>query len=270
MAELRRLDSSPSPDAAGRDVEIDALLVDGLDRYFNGRYDEAIHVWTRVLFLDRSHARARAYIDRARTALAERQRRSDELLATTGQLLDRGETEAARHLLAEAVATSGDDEHASALRSRLERLERAAAGAGPMDRLPPRIDVVPGWTWHRRPTAIVVTLGVVATAAVVVAIMAGPAVQQWAGLGAAGDRIVASVAPVRLPILSSVDVALIRAQTLYDRGRLAEALVELDRVSLDSPQRPQADTLRLDIQRLLLASARDQAKSPRPVETPKR
>jgi hypothetical protein len=65
-------------------------------------------------------------------------------------------------------------------------------------------------------------------------------------------------------------VALIRAQTLYDRGRLAEALVELDRVSLDSPQRPQADTLRLDIQRLLLASARDQAKSPRPVETPKR
>jgi hypothetical protein len=139
-----------------------------------------------------------------------------------------------------------------------------------MDRLPPRIDVVPGWTWHRRPTAIVVTLGVVATAAVVVAIMAGPAVQQWAGLGATGDRIVASVAPVRLPILSSVDVALIRAQTLYDRGRLAEALVELDRVSLDSPQRPQADTLRLDIQRLLLASARDQAKSPRPVETPKR
>ena len=131
MAEPRRLDSSSSPDAAGRDGEIDALLVDGLDRYFNGRYDDAIHIWTRVLFLDRSHARARAYIDRARTAVAERQRRSDELLATTGQLLDRGETEGARLLLAEAVAASGDDEHAAALRSRLERLERAAAGAGP-------------------------------------------------------------------------------------------------------------------------------------------
>jgi len=270
MAEPRRLDSSSSPDAAGRDGEIDALLVDGLDRYFNGGYDDAIHIWTRVLFLDRSHARARAYIDRARTAVAERQRRSDELLATTGQLLDRGETEGARAMLAEAVAASGDDEHAAALRSRLERLERAAAGAGPMARLPPRTEAVPGWTWHRRPTAVAVTLGLVASAAVVVAIMAGPAVQEWAGLGASGDRIAASVTPVRLPVLSSVDVALIRAQTLYERGRLAEALVALDRVALDSPQRPQADTLRLDIQRLLLASARDQSKSARPAETIKR
>ena len=37
-------------------------------------YEQAIHVWTRVLFLDRGHARARAYIERARSALAERQR----------------------------------------------------------------------------------------------------------------------------------------------------------------------------------------------------
>lgn len=270
MAELRRLDSSPSPDAAGRDGEIDALLVDGLDRYFNGRYDDAIHIWTRVLFLDRSHARARAYIDRARTAVAERQRRSDELLATTGQLLDRGETEAARQLLAEAVAASGDDEHAAALRSRLERLERAAVGAAALDRIPPRTDAVPGWTWHRRPTAVAVTLGVVAAAAVVVAIMAGPAVQEWAGLGASRDRIAVTPVPARVPVLSSVDVALIRAQTLYERGRLAEALVALDRVAQDSPQRTQADTLRLDIQRLLLASARDQARFARPPETTKR
>ena len=40
----------------------------------------AINVWTRALFFDRSHARARAYIDRARSALAERQREAEELL----------------------------------------------------------------------------------------------------------------------------------------------------------------------------------------------
>ena len=43
-------------------------------------YEHAINVWTRALFLDRSHARARAYIERARSALAERQRESEELL----------------------------------------------------------------------------------------------------------------------------------------------------------------------------------------------
>ena len=41
---------------------IESLLVAGLDRYFAGDYDGAIHAWTRVLFLDRRHARARAYI----------------------------------------------------------------------------------------------------------------------------------------------------------------------------------------------------------------
>ena len=71
----------------------------GSTRYFAGRYEEAIHLWTRVLFLDRNHARARAYIERARTALAEMQRRSDELLQASRDLLEQGETDAARQLL---------------------------------------------------------------------------------------------------------------------------------------------------------------------------
>ena len=36
------------------------LLLAGLDHYFSGRYEQAIDVWTRALFFDRSHARARA------------------------------------------------------------------------------------------------------------------------------------------------------------------------------------------------------------------
>ena len=49
------------PDAgADRLGQAEALLVDGLDCYFAARYEDAIHIWTRVLFLDRSHARARA------------------------------------------------------------------------------------------------------------------------------------------------------------------------------------------------------------------
>ena len=65
---------------ADRDAKIEQLLLVGLDHYFAARYEQAINVWTRALFLDRSHARARAYIERARSALAERQRESEELL----------------------------------------------------------------------------------------------------------------------------------------------------------------------------------------------
>src|SRR5262245_54315786 len=145
MVDPKRLDSGPTPEAADRDSRAEALLVEGLDRYFRGRYEDAIHIWTRVLFLDRSHARARAYIDRARTAIAERQRRSDEMLHASDALLDQGQTDAARQMLTEAVAATGDDEHASALRVNLERIERArsdrrtTADAGGVS------DAVPGW-----------------------------------------------------------------------------------------------------------------------------
>src|SRR4029434_2669064 len=129
MVEPKRLESVPAADAVDRDSQAEALLLDGLDRYFSGRYEDAIHVWTRVLFLDRSHARARAYIDRARSALAERQRQAEELLQASRDLLDQGQTVAARPYLREAVAAHGEDEHASALRVRLERLERTYAAA---------------------------------------------------------------------------------------------------------------------------------------------
>jgi len=76
------LDHISAASAADRDARIEQLLLAGLDHYFLGQYDHAINVWTRVLFFDRSHARARAYIDRARRAQAERQRESEELLHT--------------------------------------------------------------------------------------------------------------------------------------------------------------------------------------------
>src|SRR5688572_21810310 len=86
-----------------RDARIEELLVVGLDHYFAEQYELAINVWTRVLFLDRGHARARAYIERARSAAAERQRKGDELLHTGVAAFDRGDAGAARALLVSAV-----------------------------------------------------------------------------------------------------------------------------------------------------------------------
>src|SRR5678815_1530745 len=71
--------SSEHPDVE-RDAKIESLLLAGLDHYFASNFTQAIDVWTRALFLDRNHARARAYIERARSALGEQQRESEELI----------------------------------------------------------------------------------------------------------------------------------------------------------------------------------------------
>ena len=62
----RRTDAAPGAEDEGR---IEQLLVTGLDHYFAGEFEAAINLWTRVLFLDRNHDRARAYIDRARSEI---------------------------------------------------------------------------------------------------------------------------------------------------------------------------------------------------------
>ena len=59
MSDPLRTDSQRQDDAradADREGKVERLLLDGLEFYFAGRYDQAINVWTRVLFFDRAHA----------------------------------------------------------------------------------------------------------------------------------------------------------------------------------------------------------------------
>ncbi len=255
MSDPLRFDGAAPPDRPGaRTGRAEALLVEGLDQYFAGRYEEAIHIWTRVLFLDRSHARARAYIDRARTALAERQRRADELLQASRDLLEQGRTSEARHKLTEAVAETGEDDRASALRARLERLERTRASARPDPAGRASVaEAVSGWTWPRRSTGLALVVTAAALALVLLAAAANSAVRQWLDGDVAGEALVTADSPAPLPVLSSSEAALVRARTLYKRERYAEALKALDRVNADSPVHLQADQLRVAIQQLLLA-----------------
>src|SRR4051795_9507238 len=111
-------DVTSEPD---RDGKIEELLLIGLDHYFAARYELAINVWTRSLFLDRSHARARAYIDRARSALAEQQRESEELLQNGVAAFERGEGDEARRLLHAAIDGGGAAGKGVARPPRLER-----------------------------------------------------------------------------------------------------------------------------------------------------
>src|SRR5216110_1714501 len=113
MSEAHRTDSAHAREAApgpDRDAKIEQLLLVGLDHYFAGRYEHAINVWTRALFLDRSHPRARAYIERARSALAEGQRESEELLQNGVVAFHRGDCAEARRLLQAAIERGAPSE----------------------------------------------------------------------------------------------------------------------------------------------------------------
>src|SRR5512140_1193129 len=90
-----------------RDARVEELLLTGLDHYFAGQHELAINVWTRVLFLDRGHARARAYIERARSAISERQREAEELVHTGIAAFQRGESDVARRLLTSGIERGG-------------------------------------------------------------------------------------------------------------------------------------------------------------------
>jgi tetratricopeptide (TPR) repeat protein len=256
MSEPKRLESLPASEVADRDSRAEALLLEGLDRYFAGRYDDAIHVWTRVLFLDRSHARARAYIDRARTAIAERQRRAEELLHATGDLLAQGQTERARALLAQAEAASGDDSQTALLRVQLERMERARVVVGKGGTAPAEAARAAAVPKRRSTFSTLVTSALVAGSAAAIVLAIVLVLQIAFGWGGSAPRLADTARPEPVPILSSSEVALVRARTFYARGRLAEALVALERVDRQHPRRAEADKLRIEIQNVLLGASR--------------
>jgi tetratricopeptide (TPR) repeat protein len=254
MIDPKRLPTADdNADGTGRDSRVDALLVEGLDRYFHGQYDEAIHLWTRVLFLDRTQPSARAYIDRARGALAERQRHAEVALQQVAHLLAQGRATEARHQLQQASLTLGEDERTAALRVRLERLDRAAASA---PRIRAAVEPAPQ-AWGRWLSEhLTLRRWLAAAALVVLAVgVTSRGVQERLGIGRAPVSAVTSAPAESLPVLTSADVALVRARALFTRGRLAEALRALDRVGTEQDARADADTLRVDIQRLLLAAA---------------
>src|SRR5882672_906270 len=126
MTEPLRTDSAriPAPtDDRDRATRIEELLVSGLDHYFAAEYEHAINIWTRVVFLERDHDRARAYIDRARSAIAERQRESEELLHRGVDAYKSGDVANARDLLTRAVDRGAPSDEALVLLDRLDRLD---------------------------------------------------------------------------------------------------------------------------------------------------
>lgn len=265
MTEPQRTDptKTPASAAADRAARIEELLVSGLDHYFAGDYEQAINIWTRVIFLDRDHNRARAYIDRARKAIAERQRESEELLHRGLDAYSAGEVERARDLLTRAVDQGAPSDQALVLLGRMEQLE----GTGfdlPLQRkrVPARrVSDEPTLRTGRRTWRWVAGgVGLVAASAVVY-FGAAPAVS-WLVDVPAGARPLPHAAPEPLPIVRTADTVLDRARELYAGGHLRDALRLLEGIGIADPARQEADRLRADIQRVLLASVAGTASTP--------
>jgi hypothetical protein len=252
----------------GRETRIEELLLAGLDHYFNGQHELAISVWTRVLFLDRSHARARAYIERARGAIAERHREGEELLQTGVAAFDRGDAVDARRLLESAIERGISSDEAQALLDRLDRLapagdagvdstsarrERTATNAGDAEA---RKGISPATLF------LVLAIGLLTGALIVIA---------WNGRDlpwrpSSGPAAVGAGAPASepLPVPSPAEVSLARARAFYSKGRVRAALAALDAIRPGDPLRAQADELRITIQRQLLATARSGSRAATP------
>jgi len=254
-----RLDPTATSDGridAERDAKIEQLLLSGLDHYFASDYAQAIDVWTRALFLDRGHARARAYIERARSALAEQQRESDELLHNGIAAFERGEIEAARHLLNAAVERGGAHDVALAFLTRIDRISAAASAvdvAGPSSQAAPRPQTAadpPRRSLWRTSLFVVTAMALI-----------GYALASWDDARSLFPSLApttrepaqAPAAQEPLMVPTSAETAMERARALFASGKLYDALRALELVRTTDPLRVDADRLKGTIQRELLA-----------------
>jgi tetratricopeptide (TPR) repeat protein len=257
-----------TPDEFGdaeRAVKIDELLLAGLDHYFAGQFQEAINVWGRVLFLDRAHARARAYIERARSALAERQRKAEELLHEGVAAFQRGDGGSARELLRSAVEQGGPQDVALAYLGRLDRLEGAVpAPEVPVAAVPARTrrGIAPGDRLFRRVPRPIRVFPLVGLAFAVGIVVLAATSKDVLGPLLTGDllwgrtpTVPAAAGPSEaLPVPRSPETILARARTLAASGHLKDALAALDTIAPGDPVSAEAGRLRGELQQLLLDS----------------
>ena len=234
-------------DERERSSRIEQLLLAGLDHYFAGQYEQAIDVWTRVAFLERRHGKARAYIERARGALAERQRESEELVDRGRAAFDAGDVPTARRLLTEAVAQGGGGDTAALLLERLDRVTVPGQAPGIVTADKP-VRPVPAHESGAGWVSTIVTSAAVVAAVLVAGRMITATLAEWP------DAQMSPVSHVEpLPVLRPGEMAVERARALHDAGEVRQAIGVLQAIDAADPARAAADALRAVWQREVLA-----------------
>ena len=220
-----------------------------------------------MLFLDRHHDRARAYIDRARSAQAELQRESEAVLHQGIAAFQAGDVASARRLVADALDRGAPRDDAQGMLDRIERLGAGQAAPLPQRRQAPSVPVPESRTASpsQQPRRV---RGVGAALLLIIAAMGVVAVALWGftfpdpamlplfGAASLTDaRSSVAPPPAPLPQAAANETYLARSRSLAATGRLRDALHEIDRIPTGDPLRADADRLRSDIQRQFLAIA---------------
>jgi tetratricopeptide (TPR) repeat protein len=266
------------------------LLRQGDSLYSRGLYHQAIHVWTRILFLDRGNPEVRLRIDKAKEAVAERERRLDAEIAEARRLFDGGEIEGARERVRSVLAADAGHGDAVQLAASIDAVERRnepprgasaeieptteakadpAVGAslppastqGVVIRVP-KSSRLPAGRGESPATSRVKMAAFLLGALLLFAVSAFYLSENWEALvsdGAFGNP--AGLSPAALPdrLAPNVpDLSQLRyynGERLFAQGRYREALAELRRVDRDSAVVTHARSLILRIEDRLLRSA---------------
>jgi hypothetical protein len=260
-----RSDMRPAEALSGpeRDARIEQLLLAGLDEYFAHRYEHAINLWTRVLFFDRQHDRARAYIERARRAQAERMRESEAALHGAIDALRGGDVARARELVADALDRGASPDEAHGMLERIERL-----GVGQTSPKVRRRVTQPVTSWStsvtvadapaRRITgysaAVLLVTAAIGVLGVALWGLTAPQPAAWPVFSSSSTATTAIPwTPEPLPVPHASELYLSRARAFLANGRVHDALAMLDRIPVGDSLRLEADRVRADAQQRLLS-----------------
>jgi tetratricopeptide (TPR) repeat protein len=111
-------------DGGELDRKIEFLLRQGRELFSNGSLQQAIHVWTRILFLDRNNKAARKAIGHAKRAIAERQRQLDALVLEAESREKVGDRRGAQIRLSQVLTVDPRHSEGRSLREKIEEEER--------------------------------------------------------------------------------------------------------------------------------------------------
>jgi tetratricopeptide (TPR) repeat protein len=265
------VEAPPAADAGSR---TEALFRQGEEHFAAGEYQQAIHVWTRILFVDRGNLRVREALDEAKKVIAERQRRLDLDCAEAQRLFDGGDVEGARKAARAVLATDASHVEANHLEEKIAALERrneparALPVGSPAESGPSKGIVIRVPRTERAPSNAVrpivphgKMIAFIAAALVVFAASALYLYQNWEGIVSDGQfrRPVAPEASpgAEGPLAPVPDLDELRyfdGERLFQQGRYREALAKLSRIARGSPVTAEARSLILRIEERLLRS----------------
>jgi len=308
----RRLDGEADAVSAPNDLETseseavakaslkrsEDLLREGQELFDDGHFDRAIHVWTRIRFIEKDDARARAAIERAKRAQAERQRQLDQRLAEASRLHDEGDVDGCSAIVEEILSLDSRHAETRQLHAQLEASRRRPdAESEPLSATPPSpateslpASVTTPPTGKRglrlrvsrtdpslgeRPGSPLKMAGFVVGAMLVLSAGALYLSVNWEsivsdGAFARSQAAVSGALSVEAPVPDLSELSFFNGSRLYRKGRYRDALIELGHVERDSSVAESARRLTLRIEQLLLRGAQSPEASDAPRENAER